>query len=181
MLQAVAGLRTRFPELRIVHQTGEQHCQRVRAAYAELGLRAQVESFFSDIVDLYQRADLVISRAGATTLAELACAGCPAVLIPYPGSAADHQLLNARAFESAGAAWIVQQDRTLAHSADTLGRTVQKLLGDPAGLLQAARQMLALARPAAAADVVDRLEQLIAGEDVCPAASAADESVGRRP
>jgi UDP-N-acetylglucosamine--N-acetylmuramyl-(pentapeptide) pyrophosphoryl-undecaprenol N-acetylglucosamine transferase len=179
-LQTVGGLRSETPGLRIVHQTGEQHCQSVRATYAELGVRAQVEPFFPGIVELYQQADLVISRAGATTLAELACAGCPAVLIPYPGSAADHQLCNARVFESAGAACIVEQDRTLAHSAELLSRTVQELRSDPARLIQMRRQMKALARPAAASDVVDRLEQLIAGESAYPAAVTEDESVGRR-
>ena len=83
---------------KIVHQTGKEMVQEVTEFYRQNSIKAEVAAFFSEIAPLYQSASLVISRAGATTLAELSCVGCPAVLIPYPDSVGDHQLIECSVF-----------------------------------------------------------------------------------
>src|SRR5207253_2042810 len=86
---------------RIVHQTGAAQHDRTEKVYRAARLACVAEPFFDDLSEWYAQATLVIARAGATTLAELACAGCPAVLVPYPHAANDHQMANARVFEGA--------------------------------------------------------------------------------
>lgn len=152
--------------LRIVHQTGERRCQAVRAAYEEWGVDAVVQPFFDDLIAHYRRADVVVSRAGATTLAELACAGCPALLIPYPGSADDHQLWNARGYQDAGAACVVEQTADLQTAAEAVATQLSALLREDERRLQMGVQMRSLARPGATNEVIDRLEKIIAGQAV---------------
>src|SRR5579863_9968032 len=96
---AVVELLTQMPphlhSWRIVHQTGAAQHLKIAEAYRKAGIAHFVQPFFDDLSDQYSQAALVISRAGATTLAELACGGCPALLLPYPGAADHHQLANA--------------------------------------------------------------------------------------
>ena len=119
-----------------------------------------VAPFFSDLPVRYADADVVVARAGATTLAELACAGCPAVLIPYPHAAGDHQLVNARGYESADAARVVPQARQPAETAQRLERELTTLWDDAARLATMRQAMFSLARPEAAVEVADQLDQL---------------------
>jgi UDP-N-acetylglucosamine--N-acetylmuramyl-(pentapeptide) pyrophosphoryl-undecaprenol N-acetylglucosamine transferase len=107
-----------------------------------------------------------VSRAGATTLAELACAGCPAVLIPYPNAIGDHQVFNARAFESAGAARVVVQNTEPALTAADLKMTLQPLLDDSACREEMRLHMKSLARPNAASDVADALLAQMSQEQI---------------
>ncbi len=109
VLQAVERERPLFAGWKFVHQTGAAQVIEVRAAYARLGVSHVVEPFFNDMADQYRQSTLAVSRAGGTTLAELACCGCPAILIPYPHAADNHQLYNARAYAAAGAAVVVEQ------------------------------------------------------------------------
>jgi UDP-N-acetylglucosamine--N-acetylmuramyl-(pentapeptide) pyrophosphoryl-undecaprenol N-acetylglucosamine transferase len=97
--QVVAGLRAEpefWRDWEVVHQTGYNDCARVRDEYAQLGRAARVEPFLADVAECLSRATIVVCRAGATTLAELACAGVAAVVVPWRGAADDHQQLNAR-------------------------------------------------------------------------------------
>lgn len=142
---------------RFLHQTGEADLDKVRAAYAARGLRAEAEAFFDDMGSRYREADLVICRAGATTVAELACAGRGALLVPYPFAADDHQTANARMLERGGAA-ITILERDL--SADGLARTLMEIAGDPERAGEMGRKARALARPDAARVIVDRLDRL---------------------
>ncbi len=103
----------------------------------------------------YRRADLVIGRAGATTVAELAIAGKPAIFIPYPFAADNHQELNAREMAEAGAALMFRQAEL---TAESLAEALRPLLADPARRRAMGAAMQALARPAAAAAVVDWCE-----------------------
>jgi len=147
-LIALAGDR-RFT---VVHQTGAADVDKIRARYVEAGLDAEVHAFIDQMVREYLAADLVISRAGATTLAELAIAGKPAILVPYPFAADNHQELNAREMAEAGAAVMYRQvDVTPAILAQTLG----ELLGDPDRRARMGSAMKALARPGAAATIAD--------------------------
>lgn len=108
----VAAVETHTPEFEgwtIVHQTGRHQLEQVREQYRALAVEHVVEPFFDDMTAVYAKATLVVSRAGATTLAELACAGLPTILIPYPHAADNHQWHNARVFADAEAARLVEQ------------------------------------------------------------------------
>ncbi|MBL8191516.1 MAG: undecaprenyldiphospho-muramoylpentapeptide beta-N-acetylglucosaminyltransferase, partial [Acidobacteria bacterium] len=96
-------------KLSITHQTGESDYDKVRAAYLELGWRVEVKPFVEKMVEEFAKADLVMTRAGATTVAELAAAGKPALMIPFPFAADDHQRKNAEAVERAGAGRMILQ------------------------------------------------------------------------
>lgn len=147
---------------RIVHQTGASQHDAVAEVYRALSIEHVVQPFFENVADLYTQATLVVSRAGATTLAELACAGCPAVLVPYPQAADNHQLANARLFEESGAATVVEHAALPAATAEQLASTVA-LLAEDASRRAAMRQaMRKLARPAAARNVVTVLQTLAA-------------------
>jgi UDP-N-acetylglucosamine--N-acetylmuramyl-(pentapeptide) pyrophosphoryl-undecaprenol N-acetylglucosamine transferase len=109
MLDALSHLAA--PHLyRFLHQSGEADLETVRAGYEKAGVEAEVRAFFNDMGDTYAAADLVICRAGATTVAEVASAGLPAVFIPYPHAADNHQYHNAKSLEEAGAAEMIDQE-----------------------------------------------------------------------
>ncbi|MCA9003928.1 MAG: undecaprenyldiphospho-muramoylpentapeptide beta-N-acetylglucosaminyltransferase [Planctomycetaceae bacterium] len=167
VIDMLKGLQDPLPKaIRIVHQTGERDFARVEKAYAKLvdvapGLNVTVQPFFEELSEWYACASLVISRAGATTLAELACARCPTIVIPYPGSVNDHQMLNARYFEQHGAAVIVEQHSDPEQTANQLQETVLKLLSDEGERIQMAANMKSLAAPDAARRVADEVLALI--------------------
>lgn len=146
---------------RIIHQTGTVQADSVREQYDRLGVEATVAAFLPDIQDVYAQATVVVSRAGATTLAELACAGLPAVLVPYPHAALDHQAANARWWERRGAAFVAPQDAEPSVTAERIADHLQRLLADSARLpfMQAAIRQAA--RPDAARAVVDCLLELV--------------------
>lgn len=141
---------------RIVHQTGPEDSAEVATAYSDMPIDHTVEPFFPDLSRHYSEAGLCVSRAGATTLTELAAAGLPAILIPYPFAADDHQAANAQAFEDAGAA-VVLDARDHWGDLSMLGAVITEVLkidGQQEKLRQA---MLSLAKPDAAGRVVDLL------------------------
>jgi len=107
VLRELDGLKTLG--LGIWHQTGKDEFETVKAAYAEKYPSARVDAFISDMHEAYGFADLVICRAGATTIAELMAAGKPSILVPFPYATHDHQLKNARSLEKGGAALVFQQ------------------------------------------------------------------------
>ncbi len=125
VIRALAGLALTFDLPPIVHQTGVADEQAVRAAYEQAGIAAQVTPFIDDMAAAYARARLAICRAGATSVAELAATGTPAVLVPFPAAAGNHQTENARAVEAGGAALCVTDDDQTAAS---LERVVGELL-----------------------------------------------------
>ena len=96
--------------LEVRHQVGKLDPAPVTAAYAELGLPVRVETFIDDMADAYAWADVAITRSGSGTVAELAAAGLPALLVPFPHAAGDHQAANAKAFADAGAGWWQRQE-----------------------------------------------------------------------
>lgn len=159
----VMGAPDRWRGWRIVHQTGAADCERMRAAYAGAGVTAECEPFFRDMAARYREATLVISRAGATTLVELACAGLPAILVPYPHAVDDHQFHNAERFRLAGAAQVVTQASDPDETGRQLAACVDELRGGPASLAAVRQAMRGLAKPDAAARVVEVLQSLMAG------------------
>ena len=137
--------------LRIRHQTGEADFEATRARYADVGLDAEVAPFIADMRSAYDDADFVIGRAGATTVAELKAAGRPALLVPFPFAADDHQAKNAEAMVAAGAARMVRQEAWAeAPLADEVGALLE-----PARLRDMAGRAAALACPRAARQVAE--------------------------
>jgi UDP-N-acetylglucosamine--N-acetylmuramyl-(pentapeptide) pyrophosphoryl-undecaprenol N-acetylglucosamine transferase len=141
--------------LRLVHQTGEAMREEVAAAYAAAGREAKVLAFLDDMEVLFGQADLVLSRSGATTCAELTAAGKAAVLVPFAAAADDHQRTNARAMEAAGAARMVEEKDI---SGESLARAVAGVLEEPGRLQAMEAASRGLGRPDAAARVADLLE-----------------------
>jgi UDP-N-acetylglucosamine--N-acetylmuramyl-(pentapeptide) pyrophosphoryl-undecaprenol N-acetylglucosamine transferase len=149
MVPAVAQLIKDIPTLRVLHQTGRSHAEEVRKAYARAGCAEQVEviAFITDMVRAYRDSALVICRAGATTVAELAASGRPAVLVPFPQAAGDHQAHNAQALVNAGAALMLAQD-TL--TPDLMADQVKELLQNRSELSMMARRARSVAAKGAA-------------------------------
>jgi len=140
--------------LRIVHQTGVAMRDEVAAAYAKAGRAAEVVDFLDDMEKRFAGADLVVSRSGATTCAELTAAGKAAVLIPFAKAADDHQRSNAVALESAGASRMIEEKDL---TGERLASAVTNILGDPGRLQAMEDASRAVARPDAAARVADLL------------------------
>jgi len=131
------------------------------AAFKDLeGERVRVRPYLAPIADAYAAADLAVARAGTMTLAELLAWHIPAILVPLPTAAADHQTLNARALEAAGAAVYLPQSRL---DAETLDTEVQSLVADPASRAALTAAAAARARPRAAEEIARRIVALVAG------------------
>jgi UDP-N-acetylglucosamine--N-acetylmuramyl-(pentapeptide) pyrophosphoryl-undecaprenol N-acetylglucosamine transferase len=154
------ALRTR---LSVVQQTRPEDLDRVRAAYAADGIAAELSPFFPDVAARLVAAHMVIARAGASTVAELAVVGRPAILVPLPGAIDDHQTANARALAAARGAWLMPQPEfTAAALADRLSR----VLAAPAELAEAAVGARSQARADAASRLADLVEARMAAEQV---------------
>lgn len=136
----------------VFHQTGKADCEAVTKRYAELGIPAEVVAFESDMPTRYRWADLAICRAGALTVAELALAGVPALLVPYPFAADDHQTANARALEAAGAARCFN---TQPLDLTALAQAVAEFITSPGRLVLMRESAVRLARPDAADEIID--------------------------
>ena len=158
MMAAAPALAGASVPVVVTHQTGRQDLGMVRRAYAAAGLTARVEPFLEHMVEEMRDADVVVCRAGATTLAEIAAVGRVALLVPLPGAADGHQQLNAELLARAGAAELVPQKKM---TGAVLAARLLRLASDGErrrGMAAAAR---ALARPDAARVIVDRAEQLM--------------------
>ena len=153
-----AELRSR---LAVVQQCRTEDLARVRAAYAAAGIAAELSAFFPDVATLLAAAHLVIARAGASTVAEIAVAGRPAILVPLPGAIDDHQAANARALADARAASVLAQRD---FSADALRDHVAALFATPDMLAHAALAARSVARADATARLADLVEQLVRQE-----------------
>ena len=166
---ALSALPTRLREgLRISHQARPEDLPAADAIYRKNRIAADLQSFFTDVPERLARAHLVICRAGASSIAELAAIGRPALLIPYPHAMDDHQSANARAFAEAGGGWVIPQSEL---RSDTLALHLENLLGDPAALTAAAQRAAGFGRREATRD----LAQLAIGlaEGVRPQGRAA--------
>jgi UDP-N-acetylglucosamine--N-acetylmuramyl-(pentapeptide) pyrophosphoryl-undecaprenol N-acetylglucosamine transferase len=158
MVEAAPQLATGGPPLRLVHQTGDRDVEMVRTAYGKAGLQADIEPFLYDMGRQLGQADVVVCRAGATTLAEITAAGKAAILIPLPTATDDHQRKNAEALASAGAAEVLlQQDVTGAVLADRIA----SLATDHERRRRMAVAARRLAKPDAARVIVDRAIELV--------------------
>ncbi len=152
---AAALLHHRGMSLDLLHQTGARSLEETRARYLAAGIAADLRPFIDDMAGEYHRADLVIARAGATTVAELSVVGVPAILVPYPYAADNHQELNARELANAGAARLLREsDLTPQRLADEIA----ELLTDRSALTHMRAAMQRLGKPGAAQAIVDWCE-----------------------
>lgn len=151
----------RRARLEIAQQCRPEDIEAVRSAYAEAGIAAELATFFPDIAERLARASLVIARAGASTVAELAVSGRPAILVPLPDAIDDHQSANAHALTAAGAAWVIAQS---ALTPAALGTTIAGLLESPEALTRAAEAAVGMARPEAAIRLAELVEALMRQE-----------------
>ncbi len=140
--------------LSVIHQTGERHLAATRALYGEVPAGWSLEAFLPRLWEPLAWADLVISRAGAMTLAELAAAGRPAILVPFGAAAHGHQAANALAFSLAGAAWTIDEPSL---DGGRLAESIRALFADPSRLAGMAAAARSLAAPEAARRLADLL------------------------
>jgi UDP-N-acetylglucosamine--N-acetylmuramyl-(pentapeptide) pyrophosphoryl-undecaprenol N-acetylglucosamine transferase len=152
--------RERRARVRVTQQARLEDVERVQTAYAAAGIEADISPFFPDVAGLLERAHLVIARSGGSTIAELAAAGRPALLVPLPIAAGDEQAANASQLVEAGGAWMVRQP---GFTTAWLAEQLDQLLADPDLIARAAEAARRLGRPNAAEDLASLVEQLAAG------------------
>jgi UDP-N-acetylglucosamine--N-acetylmuramyl-(pentapeptide) pyrophosphoryl-undecaprenol N-acetylglucosamine transferase len=146
--------------LRIDQQCRTEDLERVKAMYQELGVSANVSSFFTDVAGKMASAHLVISRAGASTAAEVSVAGRPSILVPLPSSADNHQHFNAQALEDVGGAWLMPQS---GFTADALAARLESFLSLPGALVKAAAMSKRVGKPEAADTLTDLVLEVAGG------------------
>ena len=143
--------------LRVSHQAREEDAQRVADFYANAGIDADVQPFFDDLPRRMSEAQLVISRAGASSVADISVIGRPAILIPYAAATGDHQTANARGLVDVGAAVLVPEN---AATPESLTEHIQLVLNDPNGALQMSIAALSVGKPEAAEALAQMVEEL---------------------
>ena len=156
---ALAGLpKAARGRIRLTQQCRPEDLERVASAYAGLGFAAELASFYDDLPERLARAQLVISRSGASSVAELLVLGRPALLVPYRFAADDHQRANAQAVVQAGAGWLIDE---AALDAERLAARLGACLDQPQELAAMAARAQALGRPEAARALADAVESLM--------------------
>ena len=159
MIESLGGLRAKVPGIHIIHQTGQRDYDHVLAAYRQSGISGEVHQFIDDMPATFARADLLVCRSGASTVGEITAAGKPAIFVPFPAAADDHQNVNARALERAGAAVVVEESNL---GAAYLVDTIAALIADPARLQSMATAAKSLAHPRAVEEIAEMVGHLAA-------------------
>jgi UDP-N-acetylglucosamine--N-acetylmuramyl-(pentapeptide) pyrophosphoryl-undecaprenol N-acetylglucosamine transferase len=157
VMDSVADLRQRVPRIHIVHQTGERDYNDAQAAYGKLGDSVEAFRFIDDMPALFEQADLLVCRSGASTVAEVTAAGKPAIFVPFPRAADDHQKRNAEALERAGAAVMLEESKLNRHN---LVEVVCQLFSDPSQLKKMGDAARKLSHPNAARDIATMAARL---------------------
>lgn len=162
--QGASSINTAFPDalslmekrdsMRIIHQTGEKDMELIRKRYADMGVKAWVKAFFHNMPQIQEMADLAITRAGAGIISELCVRGLPAILVPFPFAADDHQTHNARSLEKEGAAILIK-DSDL--NGQTLKTALESLIFDKHRLEEMSAKLKALATPDAALKIANHI------------------------
>jgi len=158
VVDSLPELRQRCPDLYIVHQTGERDYDRVFAAYQKAGAVGEVHKFIDDMPAMFAQTDLLVCRSGASTVGEITAAGKPAIFVPFPRAADDHQNVNARALERAGAAVVVEESKL---EAAYLVDTITALIDDPSRLQRMSAAAKSLSHPKAVEEIAALVEELI--------------------
>ena len=161
MIESLAGLRTKIPGIHIIHQTGQRDYDHVLAAYQRSGISGEVHKFIDDMPGTFGRTDLLVCRSGASTVGEITAAGKPAIFVPFPAAADDHQNVNARALERVGAAVVVEESNL---GAAYLVETIAALIGDSGRLRSMSAAARSLAHPKAVEEIAEMVVRLAGGE-----------------
>lgn len=143
--------------VRVSHQARPEDMERVQSAYAQSGIKADVQPFFTDIPERMAEAQLVISRSGASSVADISVIGRPAILIPFAAATADHQTANARGLSDAGAAILMPESQV---SAESLSAQIELILSNAQGAAQMAAAALSCGLPDATERLVTLVEEL---------------------
>lgn len=154
MIEAAAALKEHSDKVQVIHLAGQTDAEFVSQSYREAGIRASVHGFLGEMQLAYSAADLVFCRAGGTTIAELTGMGLPSVLVPFPYATQNHQLANARALASTGAARLVEEKDL---NRQTVRSTVLGLLLDEKELQRMADQARLAGRPGAAREIAENI------------------------
>jgi len=155
---AIASLSMdRLRNIRVSHQARGEDEERVRAFYAEHGISADVQPFFNDVPRRISEAQLVISRSGASSVADISVIGRPSILIPYAAATADHQTANARGLVDAGAAILIPESQM---TVENVAEQITNVLDNPEGALQMAQAALSVGKPDATEALVGMVETL---------------------
>ena len=157
-VEALALLKKRNRPCGVIHQTGELDYERTAALYKERGLDAKVMPFIQDMAGVYREADLVVSRAGAGAVFEMAAMGKPSLLIPYPFAANRHQETNAKFLVEAGAAEMILQENL---TGEALADRLAKLMEDRAALEKMGQAAKRVSKPDAAQRIADLLLEMV--------------------
>ena len=155
--EAMVCLNRRGMNPNVIHQTGETDYERAVEDYREKGVKGELVPFIQDMTTAYNRADLVVSRAGATTIFELAALGKPCILIPYPHATNQHQEINALSLVRAGGAEMIRQSDL---DGETLARVLTKYMDDRSALEEMGKRARKIGRPDAAQRIVDQLLEM---------------------
>jgi UDP-N-acetylglucosamine--N-acetylmuramyl-(pentapeptide) pyrophosphoryl-undecaprenol N-acetylglucosamine transferase len=157
VIGSLAALRAQVPQLHIVHQTGERDYNQAQAAYLAAGGSAEIYPFIDDMPGIFARSDLLLCRSGASTVAEVMAAGKPAVFVPFPRAADDHQKRNAELLERAGAAVMLEE---VSMTSQRLVESVAALLADRPRLARMSAAARSLAHPDAAGEIAGMAARL---------------------
>jgi UDP-N-acetylglucosamine--N-acetylmuramyl-(pentapeptide) pyrophosphoryl-undecaprenol N-acetylglucosamine transferase len=158
MVEAAPRLAADTPRLAITHQTGERDLEMVRDGYRRARLEARVEPFLFEMDREMKAADLVVCRAGATTLSELTVCKKPSILVPFPAAADNHQVVNARSLADVGAAVMIEEKDL---TGELLAAEVRSILAHPERREQMSRAAGRLGSPQAAKEIADVLADLV--------------------
>ena len=158
MLEALDHLEDLKDQLHFLHQTGKADVEAVRAGYAQKGYSAEVLEFIDDMAGAYTRCELVVCRAGATTLAELTCCKRASILIPFPYATDDHQTVNAQAMVDGGAALMLRESEW---NGKILADAIRQLKSDPERLRKMEKSAGLMGRPEAAKELADVCVQMM--------------------
>jgi UDP-N-acetylglucosamine--N-acetylmuramyl-(pentapeptide) pyrophosphoryl-undecaprenol N-acetylglucosamine transferase len=152
VIEALPELLRAAPGLHIIHQTGERDYNDAQAAYLKAGISAEVSAFIHDMPNAFAYADMLVCRSGASTVAEVMAAGKPAIFVPFPRAADDHQTRNAQALETQGAALLIPESEL---TKERLANAVSSLMNDRSRREQMGAKARQLAHPQAATEIAD--------------------------
>ena len=161
VVESLPYLQNESVHIRFIHQTGEKDFVWVNSSYMDTGINAEVTPYVYNMADVYKKADIVICRAGATTIAEITACGRPAILIPYPHAAHDHQRINAEYLKSIGSAEVISEDDI---NGKILADWIKYFLYNRDMLKEMAMKSAGLYRKNPAYDIVELCRELVNGE-----------------
>lgn len=163
MPAALRSLSESLTGWQIIHQTGEGQLQETESRYKKHGVEALTVSFIDEIASVLFASDLVVCRSGGTTLAELALAGVPAVLVPYPQTQDDHQMANAKVYASSGASRLINESRLSGRLEQALAAELLPLLQEDETRRQMSQNMCRLAHPLASEHIAEAIQNQLFG------------------